>query len=94
MSFGIQIRLGDYALGDSHCRYDICHEVASMYFECARQLEADLRSKEKANGGDLNVVWYVLSDCKGLRKNSKELFGDKVSNCQTFSPNGCQIFDL
>lgn len=49
-----------------------------MYFECARQLEADLRRKEKAKGGDLNVVWYVLSDCKGLRENAKQEFGDKV----------------
>lgn len=68
--------MGDAALADPSCDMDVCSEDIGMYFECARQIEADL---ERLSPGGINVVWYVLSDCMGVRERAKSLFGDKVS---------------
>ncbi len=46
-----------------------------MYFECARQLENDLKQKHKQG---LNFLWLVLSDCIGIRRRAHIMFGKKV----------------
>ena len=75
ISIGIHIRLGDeFINAGSACDAGPCLPETAMYFSCAQQLEDDLNSGQEA----FNVVWYLVTDCAGLRAKAKSLFGDKL----------------
>ena len=76
---GIQIRVGDHSFGQGRdCKSDIDnfwptgHSI-DEYYNCASQIEEHKRLTAKQR-----VIWFVISDCFGVRVDAKEKYGDKV----------------
>lgn len=77
LSIGIHIRAGDHIF---HHPDAINLDDARNFFECALQIEADLRQREKARHKKtkIGIKWFFLSDSVKLRRSASEQYKRKI----------------
>ena len=75
LSIGIHIRAGDHVFQHPDA---MNLDDARNFFECALQVEADLRRRHKAKYNKNDIKWFFLSDSVKLRQSASELYKRKI----------------